>query len=93
MQLVRELLESKRISNRFKFSNGETLLITACKSASLDVIRFLLDHGVDVHEEDNYHNNALHWSVRLGFDKIAEYVGLSCCLLSDYECLQPTHLS
>ena len=73
---MRELLESKRISNRFKFSNGETLLITACKSASLDVIRFLLDHGVDVHEEDNYHNNALHWSVRLGFDKIAEYVGL-----------------
>eukprot|EP00960_Hanusia_phi_P077007 768637-Hanusia_phi.AAC.7 len=38
----------------------------------MNVIRILLDQGVDVHEEDNHHNNALHWSVRLGFDKISD---------------------
>ena len=67
-------IEHGRIPAEFRFSNGDTLLITACKAGHKRLAKSLLRRGAAMHGADSAGNTALHWCYAKAHIGLGEYL-------------------
>ncbi len=65
-------LDSGKIASNFTFSNGDSLLITACKSGFKRLAKALLRRGAPLDAVDLDGNTAAHWCYAMGYTELAE---------------------
>lgn len=73
------MLDSGKVGSNFRFSNGDSLLITACKSGFKKLAKALIRRGAPLDDVDIVGNTAAHWSFAMGHQDLAEY-SESCIL-------------
>ena len=74
VEAVQEKLDEGLIPVKFRFSNGDTLLITACKAGHKRLAKSLLRRGAPMHGTDNMGNTALHWCYAKAHASLGEYL-------------------
>lgn len=67
-------IDQKRIPAKFRFSNGDTLVVTACKAGHKRLAKALLRRGAEMNGTDNAGNTALHWCYAKSHTFLADYL-------------------
>jgi ankyrin repeat protein len=74
VELVEIALDSGKIKSNFAFSNGDSLLITACKSGFKKLAKALMRRGAPLDAVDPDGNTAAHWCFAMGYNDLTESV-------------------
>jgi len=61
VELIEGALDSGRVDASFTFSNGDSMLTTACKNGFKRLAKLLVQRGADVNATDREGNTPAHW--------------------------------
>jgi len=81
--VLNDLLKVKQMKKRINDvnNNNENALIIATKGGCVDSVKLLLKHHINVNQQDNSGNTALHYAILLGDNYIVKMI---CAKKADY---------
>ena len=75
VELVNKILDGGRIGPNFTFSNGDSILMIACKCGYKKLAVSVIERGAsNLDQQDHDGNTAAHWAYAMGFNELGEYL-------------------